>query len=71
MRDARREEGVMFGVVLIVAIEAVVLLAIWQWDKGARGAELRQRRQKLLEMRGRHSDAPPAVPPSALANTAG
>jgi hypothetical protein len=39
----------MSAYLLIMAIEAVILLAVWQWDERARRAELQRRRFQLMQ----------------------
>jgi hypothetical protein len=42
---------------LIIAIETVVLLAVWQWDERARRAELQRRRLRLVQTNSPHDSA--------------
>ena len=60
----------MFGAVLVVSIEALVLIAIWRWDDQVRSADMRQRRQRFLAMRGHHTDGSHPAPPSSVVNPA-
>ena len=46
-------EGVMSAYILILAVEAVVLLAVWRWDERARRAELDRRRHLRLAQKER------------------
>jgi hypothetical protein len=64
--------AVMSAFLFIVAIEAVILLAVWQWDERARRAELQRRRLRLMQTRSQQSDsaatpfpAPPSIPTAA------
>lgn len=64
--DFQRMEAAMFGVVLIVAIEAAVLLAFWRWDERMRGVELRRRRLRFLRLNPRHGAGAQAAPSASL-----
>ena len=48
----------MFDYLLIMAIGAVVLLAVWRWDERAHRAELdRRRRLRLMQTSSPHDGA--------------
>jgi hypothetical protein len=55
-----------------VAIEAVILLAVWQWDERARRAELHRRRLRLMQTRSQSDSAgtPFPAPPSSVPTAA-
>jgi hypothetical protein len=65
--------AVMSAFLFIVAIEAVILLAVWQWDERARRAELHRRRLQLMQTRSQQSTsaaAPFPAPPSSVPTAA-
>ena len=61
----------MWGMVLILAIEAAVLLAVWRWDGRNRAAQLRERRQLLGHSGIGSAGALHTTSPSSLAKAAG
>jgi hypothetical protein len=56
----------MSGYLVIGAIEAVILLAVWRWDQRARRAELHRRRHLWLKQTSSRQDDSAATPVPAL-----